>query len=197
MLASLSSLALALLLPSRPATQRARPIVLKALTQPTTISEAKMGFERAYGLPVPMSTQAFVNEMSSSTVVVFQSKDYQYSRIFALGFETLAGTFMFEIQDDAKREKAKDALATGLGFERKTLKKDADDLLAWVEGKTEEDVLALDDMKKLAEKSKYSYTLGAGLIALMTKVGATPEGTDGAITRWCSDMGFAGTLGRD
>ncbi len=47
--------------------------------------------------PLPMSTQAFVNEMITTVTVAQSSANYQYSSIFGLGYETLVSYYTLEV----------------------------------------------------------------------------------------------------
>merc|ERR1719440_449029 len=55
---------------------------------------------------------------------------------------------------------------------------------------TEAELLAADDLKAIADKPdfKYSYPLGAGLLALMALVGEEPSKE--VIERWCTALGL-------
>ena len=48
--------------------------------------------------PLPMSTQAFVNEMITTVTIAQASPNYQYSSLFGLGFETLVSYYTLEVR---------------------------------------------------------------------------------------------------
>ena len=61
----------------------------KKAAVPRTVGEAKEAFQQAYGAPVGSMAQGFVNEMLTSVTLATVTPSYKYSRIFAVGFETL------------------------------------------------------------------------------------------------------------
>ena len=115
---------------------------------------------------LPGTAQSFVNEMLTSEGIAMNSKKYRYSRIFAVGFNTLCDIFLSAgIREDSAKL-ARDALCVAYGFEPKTVYKDAEALKAAAEGKSEEEVLALKDLTDLAASdTQYSYALGAGPVS--------------------------------
>lgn len=119
-------------------------------------------------------------------------EDRRYTRVYALGFETLVGEFL---QMSSRSDEIRSALCTAFDWKSEQIKGDADALLAEVEGKSEEELLEMDDLKALA-LGKYSYSTGAGLIVLMQKAGLDPTT---AIPVWCEKLGLncKGALSRD
>uniref|UniRef100_A0A7S0LAY6 Uncharacterized protein n=1 Tax=Coccolithus braarudii TaxID=221442 RepID=A0A7S0LAY6_9EUKA len=180
------------------------------LVTPSTIADVKRAFEANINKAgvVPMSVQAFVNEVASSSVTALATPGYTYTRVFGLGLVSLCDEFLFEARDDASRDDIRDSLCKALGYEPSAVVSDAESLLQAIEGRSEDELLdTLDDFKLIAglEKPlKYTYTLGAGLIVLMRKAGLEPDGSaEGAegttIERWCARLNLpcARTLSRD
>lgn len=180
---------------------RAR-VLMAAPVVPKTMGEAKRTFEADYGQPVSMSVQAFVNEVISSSVPAMVSPGYTYTRVFGLGLVSLCEEFLFEARDDDARQKIRSSLCLALGLEPEAVVADAAGLTAAAKGSSEAELLeTLDDFKRIAaldKPLKYTYTLGAGLVALMQCVGVAPDG-DGTIDRWCAQLNLtcARTLSRD
>lgn len=161
-----------------------------------TCGDRKVMFSEALGkslgvnpkhTQLPMAAQSFVNEMITSEGIAMNSKKYRYSRIFAVGFNALCDIFLSAGVQPESAKKARESLVIAYGFEPTTVFGDSTALLAAAEGKSEEEILELADLKELAAAdTQYSYALGAGLIALM-KV-ANVEPSDDAIVRWCAAL---------
>merc|ERR1740138_801927 len=136
---------------------------------------------------IPMAAQSFVNEMLTSEGLAMNTPRYRYSRIFAVGYTGLCDVFLSAGINEATAKCARDAMIKAFNFEPSTVYADAAELTKLAEGKTEEEVLALDDLKELAASTpQYSYTLGAGLGQLMKMSSVEP--TDEAIERWCAAL---------
>merc|ERR1711865_157946 len=86
--------------------------------------------------PLPMSTQAFVNEMITTVTVAQASANYEYSSIFGLGFETLVSYYTLEVRKPESKEKMRVALAKALLRDPTQMKADAEALKAGAAGKT-------------------------------------------------------------
>lgn len=157
------------------------------------------GFSGGWGdgtAPLPMSTTAFINEMITTVTIAMPSPNYQYSPIFALGFETLCSYYAIEVRNEAARERMREALAKALLLDPAQMKSDADALLAASEGADEEALLATAELQKLASlegKFKYTYVFGTGLIILMQKVGVDPEA---GVKSWCEKLNLAACEGQ-
>jgi len=154
---------------------------------PQTIGEAKAAFKEKYGRPVNMLVNGFVNEMLTSVTLAMMKPSYQSSKVFSLGFEALCKTFLESVNEE-EQEKLHDALCMAVGLDPKIVRKEADDLEAFANGKTEDELLAGEDLKAIAAGGnfKYNYPLGAGLLTLMPMVGVEPS--DEAIERWCTQL---------
>lgn len=169
----------------------------KTPTAGMTVQEAKEAFASSFGDRIlSMPLQAFIGEMLQSSTYAMASRDYRYSRVMALGFVRLCDTFLTLTDDETKLQVQKgmcDALQYPGGFE--AVKKDAAALMADAEGKDEDGLLALADIKGLAP-FKYTYISGAGLCALMLDAGLTPETS---IAKWSDELGLncKGALERD
>ncbi|KOO35683.1 hypothetical protein Ctob_011855 [Chrysochromulina tobinii] len=167
--------------------QRARPAVCGVANVPKTVGEARTGFNKAYGRPVDGVQQGFVNEMLTGCQLALISPGYAPSRVFSLGFESLCTAFL---ANSGEGPKIHDALLAGLGMDAKKLVSEAEALKAAAAGMSEAELLASPDLKAIASKPgyKYSYPLGAGLLALMALVGSEPSKE--VIERWCTALGL-------
>ena len=185
----------ALLLPttpsfSRPAVGRASLLTMQvdAPTAPKTVGDAKTAFQASYGnRPVGMMLQSFVNELLSSNVLAMASPTFKYNRVFALGFTTLCDTFLDTAANDAELRKS---LCDGLGLDAARIERDAADLKAAAAAAgSEEALLASADFAELANAAsppKYTYTFGAGLLAMMPLVDV--EVNDASIEKWSAAL---------
>lgn len=158
------------------------------LNPPKTIGDAKYAFNAAYGRPVNGMQQGFVNELLSSSTIAIASSSYKYSRIFAVGFESLCTAFLEGVSNDDERERLRSSMCIGLGIDPKKMQKDAAALEELAKASSEEALLASDDFRLVASTPnwKYSYAFGAGLLALMPLVGS--EASDEVIDRWCESL---------
>lgn len=152
------------------------------------MGEAKAAFQEAYGAPVGSLAQGFVNEMLTSVTLATVSPSYKYTRVFAVGFETLCESFLAAIPSEKQRADIHDAMCVALELDGAKLKADAEALKAAASGSTEEQLLALPEFREIAEGHKYSYPFGAGLLTLMPLVGAPPNPE--VIERWCTSLGL-------
>ncbi|KAL3911034.1 MAG: hypothetical protein SGPRY_008845 [Prymnesium sp.] len=201
MLSLLSLGALALQLPSPPSigSQRARSAAL-LMSAPATIGEAKERFQAALGpyQTTAMPTQSFINSMLTQQFALV-SPTYRYSRIYSVGFEFLCKAYLpITCRTPEDVEKVRKALYIAMDMDPAQCKTDSEELLAFAEGKSEEELLASPDFASVKEAPfKYSLQFGAGLIALMKAVGVEPG--EESIKRWCSalDLPNAGSLTRD
>ena len=137
---------------------------------------------------IPMAAQSFVNEILTSEGLAMNTPRYRYSRIFAVGFQSMCDVFLSVGITDSTAQLVRESLCVAFEFEPSTVYADAADLLELAKGKSEEEVLALDDLKELAgsSSSQYSYTLGAGLLSLMKEAGIEPDAD--VIKRWCEAL---------
>jgi len=168
------------------------------LGTPENVGVAKKRFQESYGKILSMPAQAFVNNMLMQQVALI-APNYQYSRVFAVGFESLCTVFLpSTCSTPENAEQARRALYAGLGMDPDQCKADSESLLSLAAGKTEADLLESEDFAKIKEADfKYSYQFGAGLVALMKAVGTEPSAD--AISRWCTalDLNANATLTRD
>jgi len=175
--------------------RRTRPVSMAAYST-LTIGDRKVIFNEQMGkgfgidqrhTQIPMATQSFVNEMITSEGLAMNTPRYRYSRVFAVGYDALCNVFLSAGVEEKTAKLVRDSLCESYEFEPSKVYADAADLLKLAEGKSEEEVLALEDMKELASKDvQYSYTLGAGLVALMKQASVEPN--DESIKRWCAAL---------
>lgn len=156
-------------------------------TMPKNIGEAKTAFQAKYGRPVSGLQQGFVNEMLSAVTLAVSTPSYAPSRIFYLGFNTLCTTFLEGVASDAEREALTNGLSYACGLDAKRLAQQAEEISSFAQGKSEDELFASDDFTSIAGNIKYSYPLGAGLLALMPMAGVE-EINDEVITRWCDAL---------
>lgn len=175
------------------AASRSQPVMLlgmggKKPAVPRTVGEAKAAFQKEYGRPVSTLAQSFVSEMLTSVTLATAAPSYKYTSVFAVGFEALCDSFLTAIPNEQQREQLKSAMCVAVELDSEQLKKDADALKAIAASKTEDDLLALPELKVL-EGQKYSYPVGAGLLTLMPLVDAPPNAE--VIKRWSTALGVS------
>merc|ERR1712028_89887 len=142
--------------------------------------------------PLPMSTQAFVNEMITTVTVAQASANYEYSSIFGLGFETLVSYYTLEVRKPESKEKMRVALAKALLRDPTQMKADAEALKASAAGKTVDELFETAEFKRLIGlngKFKYTYVFGVGLIQLMQLV-ETPVDPVAGASAWSKKLGL-------
>ena len=193
-----------------PPTTRVAPVVGRAharmlfgttaeSSEPRTVQDGKDAFQAMWGKgqfggwgegtsPLPMSTQAFCNEMITTVTIAMSSPSYQYTPLFGLGFETLCSYYAIEINLESERGRMAEALAGALLTDAKEMKKDAESLLAAAEGATEEALFETPQFKALAALNgefKYTYVTGVAMLVLMQKVGVDPNV---GVKSWCEKL---------
>ena len=159
---------------------------------PSTVGDAKVAFTKMYGRPVNGMQQGFVTEMLTGTTLALVQKDYTPSRVFYFGITSLCTSFLASVPEEAEREKLFLSICAGVGMAPKKLRAEAAKLADAAKGKTEDELFATEDLTFLASSDiKYSYQLGAGLLALMPLVDVEPS--DEAIARWCEKLNLPGS----
>ena len=86
---------------------------------------------------------------------------------------------------EAGADKIKKALCYAFEYDAKQIERDAEALRAAAEGKTEDEILEMADLK---DECKYTYTYGAGLVTLMKMASVDPQA---AIPRVAGEQGRA------
>jgi len=176
------------------ASRRALAPQMLQLTKPKNVDEAKKAFQAAYGRPVAGQVQLFVGEIIQGTCFAMQSPKYQYSRVYAAGFESLCKLFLEACPSEQDREDVRSSMSIALGIDPAQMQKDGEDLMVAAKGMSEAELLETPDFKDIASAGsfKYTYALGAGLICSMEAVGTEP--TDDAIMRWCDSLKLKGKV---
>ena len=172
-------------------------------TPPQTVDEAKKAFQKAYDRVADSPQQTFINEIISSTQFALIAPNYQYSKVFAVGYESLCETFLTSVcRTPADGISIRASLLTALAMDEATIAADAKDMLASVAGKSEEEVFALEEFEAIKNFAhpkgfKYTYTFGAGMISVMKAAGVEPSVE--SIERWCTALGLgcSGVMVRD
>jgi hypothetical protein len=157
-----------------------------------TVSDVRTRFYAAYGkMFLRAEIQSFVNEMLSAMSMASGPK-FTYSRMFALGFDSLCKTFLPTDEED--RDKLEDSMLIALGLEPAKIRGDAEALRQIATGSNEQALFESDDFKQIAEAEdfKYTYQFGAGLLALMDLVGEEPS--EATISRWCADLNISSAI---
>ena len=169
------------------------PLVRMAAEPGMTVGEAKVRFysEQGVGHALPMQTAAFASEIIQSTTFAMASPKFKYTRLFALGLETLCAEFLepATLGGEAGADKIKKALCYAFEYDAKQIERDAEALRSAAEGKTEDEILEMADLK---DECKYTYTYGAGLVTLMKMASVDPQA---AIPKWSPEN--KGVLARD
>ena len=168
----------------------------KDWSPPATVDVAK---KRLYGSmgdynTLSMQEAAFCNEMIQSTQFALIAPNWQYSRAYALGFETLC---VEVLSVSTRAGDIRLALCAAFDWDSEDIKTDANALRALAEGKSEDELLETDDLKLIAATNpKYTYSFGMGLVVLMQMAGLDPEK---AIPVWCEKLSLncVNALSRD
>jgi len=183
---------LAPLAPSHAPAARAAPCTMRVLT----VGDVKVRFGEALGknmgidprfCQIPQATQSFANDLITSETCAMVTKNYRYTRLFALGLVTLCDIFLEAGCSPETAKATRSSLCAAFEVEEDKVNKDAAALLALVEGKSETEILAIDDLQEISKQSPtYSYIFGAGLTTLFK--GAKPDMKGEDIERWCDEL---------
>jgi Thylakoid formation protein len=185
------------------ATAAPRPLQegIRLPVKPTTITEAKRAFRRAFsGSTLRAPTVKFVNVILDTTCIW----KYEYSRVWAVGFTALCDSFLGAVQQGSRlslsdQMAARTAMCYALGMDADAVAADAAALSRVAATMTAEELLASDDFVQIARVSafKYTYAFGVGFVLLMKATGIEPTTT--SIDRWCAALNLkcARTLERD
>lgn len=161
-----------------------------------TVGDAKDAFYKAYGKPgLTELVTSFVRDTLSEITLAQLREGFSYSRVFALGLDSLCDTFLQEVEPESKREAIRRSLYVALDLDPAVVTRDAAGLKDFADGKTEKELLSSEDMTQIAQQknapSKYTYELGAGLLKLMSLVGE--EVGEYTIERWCESLNLRDT----
>jgi len=154
-----------------------------------TVGDSRAAFQAAYGRPCAFQFQGFVGEMLGSTTLAMVSPTWSYSRVFALGFETLCSTFIGDQLSEKDAEHLVTCMYKGLDLDAAQMRADAQAMRDLAAASSEEEMLASDDFKKIAELEgsfKYSYPFSAGMLALMPLVDTKPS--DETLEHWYGSL---------
>lgn len=138
-------------------------------------------------MQIPMQTQSFVNEMITTTTLSMVQPNYRYTRLFALGFETLCDQFLPVGCSADTAKYVRSSLLEAFEMDEAKVKADAEAYKALIEGKTEAELFETEDFKGIkASKITYTYLFGAGLTLTMAAAGVKVDRD--SIARWCDAL---------
>lgn len=161
------------------------------IEKPMTVSQARSVFYATYRGSFDQMMKTFVEEMLESVIIAMQSPAFLYTRVFALGFESLCKIVLRQSsKTDEDGERVRRALLIALGMDPDITKRDAEALRSFAKESTEEQLFASEDFTKIAgiRNFRYIYPFGAGLLATMQTMGQ--EMSDETIQRWCEKLNF-------
>jgi hypothetical protein len=165
---------------------------LPPLKTPATVQEAEEAFYAAMTPYINSGpVQAFSNNMIQLNQFAIIAPTWKYSRIWAVGFMALCDTFLETCRTEENKVLTTAALLYGLGMDVAEVQADAEALKAACAGKTEAELMELDDFRHIKDAKRfiYTYTFGSGLLTLMPAAGVTPSNE--AIDRWCSSLNLS------
>lgn len=123
-----------------------------------------------------------------------------YDELFGYGYVTLMNMIMEIYPVAGEGEKITDALTQALDMDPSKVRGDAADVAAWVEGKTESEILAAvaagdgsiasKAVEAIKGQAEYHHTRpgNIGLVKLMEVAGVKPEKE--SLERWCEAFGM-------
>ena len=90
---------------------------------PRTVGDAKAAFQKEYGRPVSTLAQGFVGEVLTSVTLATVHPTYKYTRVMAVGYESLCDSFLVGIPTEAQRAALHDAMCVALELDAEQIKK--------------------------------------------------------------------------
>mmetsp|Transcript_19943 Transcript_19943/g.59413 ORF Transcript_19943/g.59413 Transcript_19943/m.59413 type:complete len:275 (-) Transcript_19943:37-861(-) len=183
------------------ATTAARPRAPTALSYKNvkTVSETIRAFETNYQQPIITLWTSPLNNLLQTTHISKMNQDWQYDPLFGYGFMVLMNLIMEAYPVPGEGAKITDALIEALDLEPATVRADHADIAAFVEGKSEADLLAAAaagdgalgaaaSAIKGQETYLHAQPGNIGLLAIMEGASVKPdkEGLD----RWTAAFGM-------
>lgn len=165
-----------------------------------TVSGTIRAFDTAYPRPIITLWRSPLNDMLQTTHLSTVDERYQYDELFGFGFLTLMDKIMAAYPADGEGDKITDALLTALDMEPTKVRGDYAAVTAWLDGKTEADVLAAAAAGSgspvaaaaatIKATAEYHHTRpgNVGLLVLMDTVGVKAD-KDG-LGRWTEAFGM-------
>jgi len=165
-----------------------------------TVSQTMRAFEKAYPRPIITVWRGPISDMLQVTHLSIVDKRFKYDPIFGYGYMYIFNMLLDKYPVDGEKDKLIDATLVALDMNPGTVRSDAVDVGAWVQGKTEEDVLSAADSpgagkvnKALAEikaNDEYLHTRSGnvGIINMIDAVGCRPDNS--TLARWSEAFGM-------
>lgn len=143
--------------------------------------------------PVPIVYRAVINEMITTTHLAKVCAMWRFDSIFAYGFDCIFSVFLRYYPDEEERQLLYRCCADALDFDINLIQSTANNVIDWLEGKTQQDVFdaitaaspgaTADSVGPVIEACTYirdagdfdwyySRLFGIGLIQIMDAVGA-------------------------
>merc|ERR1719453_139553 len=116
---------------------------------PATVDVAK---KRMYGVlgeynSLSMQEAAFAGEMITSTQFALIAPNFEYSRVYALGFDTLCTEFL---SGSTRADAVRKGLCVAFDWDSDKIAADAEAIRSFANSKSEEEILESDDLKTVA-----------------------------------------------
>lgn len=160
-----------------------------------TVSETLRSFEALYPRPIVTVWRGPIVDMLQVTHLSIVDQRFKYDPIFGYGYMWIFNMLLEKYPVDGEKDKLIDATIEALDLEPKTVRRDEEEVLQWLEGKSEADILgtgndkiykALADIK--ARDYLHTRSGNVGFISIMETVGVKPDNT--TLTRWTDALGL-------
>jgi len=165
-----------------------------------TVSQTMRAFEAAYPRPIVTVWRGPISDMLQVTHLSLVDKRFKYDPVFGYGYMYIFNMLLDKYPVDGEKDALIDATITALDMTPSVLRNDEADVKAWLDGKTEDDILAAPDTPDAGRINKafadikandaYLHTRSGnvGVLTMMDAVDVKPD--NATLTRWTEALGM-------
>jgi len=165
-----------------------------------TVSQTVRAFEALYTRPIVTVWRGPISDMLQVTHLSTVDKRFKYDPIFAYGYMYIFETLLDKYPVAGEKDAMIDATIRALDMDPATVRSDEKEVLEWLEGKTEAEILAAPTepdksrinkaFADIKSSDEYLHTRAAnvGVITMIDKVGLKPD--NATLTRWTEALGM-------
>jgi len=161
-----------------------------------TVGEAFASFTEILGQPINALYKNMMSDLVGTTHLIVTDVRFERDPIWSLGIITALETLLQNYPEEGFGTQMITSLITSIEMDEATIRAEADAVLNWIAGKTEEDVAAAlkgegdgpvfeaGEKARSNEFFKYSRFYGVGLTRIMKEVGVEENDNYSTMEKW-------------